>query len=148
MTDIVPRIDTGLAAERIAPVRAISAITPIQATDAEQSGSSNGESGIGSDANADARRQLMASMADYARIRDRISHILNDANKSSGSAEAEMEAMVAADGVVVPLPPSTTDALEMAEQLARAMVRRAQMTRVAHSRVDASNVAAFLIDAE
>lgn len=148
MTDIVPRIDSGMAAERIAPVRAIPAIAPVQATSAGTGGSSDSESGVGSDTGAEARRQLMASMADYARIQARISRILDDANSRGGAAAADMDEMVSAESVVVPLPPITTDALEMAEQLARTMARQAQMTRAAHSRVEATDVAAVLIDAE
>lgn len=142
MTDLVPRIDTAAAAERIAP-RVVPAVAAVQAVSAGAGGSS-GEEEVGADHGAEARRQLMASMADYARMQARISHILDEMNGGVAQVSADIDAMASGSTVLVPPPPATTQALEMALQLARAMARKADLARAAQANLDPRTVGAIV----
>lgn len=147
MTDLVPRIDSAAMADRNVAVRAVQAIPPVQAMGGAETGST-GDEGLGAETGTEARRQFMASMADYARVQARISQILDDMNGEVQQAVTDMNAMAAVPKVVVPLPPARMDMLELAEHLARSMARHAQMTRAAQANLDPLTTGAILATAD
>lgn len=147
MTDLVPRIDSAAMADRTVAARPLPAIAPVQAASGSEAGSS-GEDGLGADRGTEARRQFMASMADYARVQARISQILDDMNGRVQQAVTEMNAMASSSRVIVPLPPARMDMLELAESLARSMARQARMTRAAQANVEPLTVASVLATAD
>lgn len=153
MNDFVPRIDGNAAADRAAAVRIVPPVAPVAAgggseTAAGQQGGSDGGNGSGADAGSEARRQLLASMADYSRIQSRIARILvsmHQGGEEAGvQAAAVLDSMASSSGIVVPLPPTTLDALEMAERTARSLVRQAGLGRRAQANVAADTVTQIL----
>lgn len=150
MNDFVPRIDSNATADRTPVVRVVPAVAPVAASGASgnatgnQDGSGNGS---GTENGGEARRQLVASMADYSRIQSRIARILVSMNQgaaATGEAGATLDAMASPSGIVVPLPPTTLDALEMAERTARSLARQAGLSLRAQANLNADTVTQIL----
>ncbi len=152
MYDFTPRIDS-VAADRAAPVRVVPAVTAAAAS-GEAAGSAS-DAGVGADGGEEARREHMASAADYARIQARIAQIL--ANMSAGggggsasapaTADAEIEAMLPRSTIVIPLPPATTESIERALKLAREMASQADLARAAQANVASGTVSQMMAGA-
>ncbi|MPT49294.1 MAG: hypothetical protein E2598_12905 [Sphingobium sp.] len=140
MVDLVPRIDS-VVADSMAPTRVVPAVSAVQPVAALSS--SGSDAGVNADGGDSARRQQMASAADYARVQARIAQILSDIGGRMGlssaqrqaQASTEMDAMMPRSTVIVPLPPATTESIERAVKLARDMVRQAELTRRAQANI-------------
>ncbi len=143
MNDFAPRIDM-MAADRVSAARPAQALAPVLASAA--TGASANQSDVGSDGGEQARREHMASVADYARVQARIADILADVDL--GRADPAAARASAADRldalrlpmVVIPLPPASVDAIERAVSLARDMAKQAALTRAAQANVQAGTI--------
>ncbi len=146
MNDFVPRIDA-IAPDRAAAVRvapAAPAVAPVAASAQTADGT-----GIGTGANGgeEARREHMASAADYARVQARIADILAristsmaDPHVAQAEAEASIEQLRPEPTVIIPMLPASKEAVERAIELARSMAEQAALTRSAQSHVKAGTV--------
>lgn len=140
MVDFVPRIDSAvadsMAATRVVP--AVTAVPPVGAV-----AGSGSDAGVNANSGETARRQQMASAADYARVQVRIAQILANmgrggalsSTRSQVQADTDIEAMLPRSTVIIPLPPTTTESIERAVKLARDMVRQAELTRGAQANI-------------
>lgn len=143
MYEFAPRTDS-VAVDRIQPVRAVPAVAPVQPS-GRAAGSAE-DAGVGSDGGSEARREHMASAADYARVQARIADILATMNENGGpalaqlKAGAEMEEMLPRSTVIIPLPPATTESIERALRLARDMANQAELARAAQANIDSATV--------
>ncbi len=150
MYEFSPRPDA-VAADRSPPVRIVPAVTAVQPSGG--TAGSAGDAGVGGDGGGEARREHMASAADYARVQARIAEILSQMNESAGPvfakvmANAEIEAMLPRSTVIIPIPPASTEAIERALKLARDMANQAELTRAAQANVDSGTVAQILAPA-
>lgn len=147
MNEFAPRIEM-TAVDRIAPVRAVTAVAAVQPS-SSPAGSAGG-GGVDSDGGEQARREHMASASDYARVQARIADILADVDaarldpmQAHSTAADRLDAM-RQPMIVVPLPPASIEVIEYAIEVARSMVEKAAMTRAAHSPIRAGTVDSLL----
>ena len=145
MNEYVPRIDTSVA-ERTPPVRTVPPVAPVQpgAGLADDSGS---QGSVARDGGEQARKEHMASAADYARMQARIADILADKSASLSTpesaredAQSRIEALRGEPTVIVPMLPASVDTIERAIQVAKAMAQEAALTRAAQSNVGPGTV--------
>lgn len=140
MNDFVSRIEA-VSAERAMAARVPGAVAPVQASAPVAQTATQGDMNS-SGRQEQSRQEAMASAADYAKVRTEIAEILADLSASKDSA---MAARVEAEGrladllpppvVLLPMPPASRDRLEMAVQIANAMVRQAELTRAAQAHI-------------
>lgn len=139
-----------MTADRSASLRVVAAV-PAVAASAASAGSAD-QAGVGADSGSEARKQQMASMADYSRVRARITQILSSMPGASAQgtvqAGASLDALAAQGDVIVPLPPVSTQSLELALQLARSMAQRADVARAAQANVSAEDVGQIMAGAD
>lgn len=149
MYDFVPRIDSS-ATDVSAASRVVAPVSPVQPA-ASLAGSAS-DAGVGADSGAEARRQHMASAADYARVHARISQILAEMDSALSSipsqqmAASQMDGMLPQSTVIVPLPPATSESMERAIQIAQNMARQAALARSSHSGINSGTVSQILAE--
>lgn len=145
MNEFVPRIDTSVA-ERTPPVRPQPVVAPVQPGAGVADGS-GGQGNIARDGGDQARKEHMASAADYARMQARIATILADMNASLSApetaqqdAQSRIEALRGEPMVIIPMLPASIDSIEQAVQVAKAMAQEAALTRAAQANVQQGTV--------
>jgi len=150
MHEFAPRTDA-IATDRSPPVRIVPAVAAVQPS-GRAAGAAD-DAGVGGDRGGEARREHMASAADYARVQARIAEILSKMTESSGpslarlKADDEIEAMLPRTNIIIPMPPASTEAIERALRLARDMASQAELTRAAQANVDSGTVAQIMASA-
>lgn len=142
MYEFAPRTDA-MAVDRTPPVRVVPAVAPAQASGA--AAGSAGDAGVGADGGEEARREHMASAADYARVQARIAEIFSKMDDGASAdalttADAGIESLLPRPAVIIPLLPATTESIERALRLARDMASQAELMRAAQANVSAGTV--------
>jgi hypothetical protein len=79
-----------------------------------------------------------AAAADVARVHQRIADILANLRNQSGASavntsNSQLQSLVSEPVVLLPMPPTSREAIEFAEQLAKSMIQQAAMARVAQT---------------
>lgn len=145
MNEYLPRIDTPVA-ERTPPVRAVPPVAPVQ-PGAGLASDAGGEGSVARDSGDQARKEHMASAADYARMQARIASILADMSASLSTpesarddAQTRIEALRGEPTVLIPMLPASVDTIERAVQVAKAMAQEAALTRAAQANIGTGTV--------
>lgn len=149
MYGFVPRIDSA-AVDRAVSVQTVPAVTAVTAS--SRAAGSASDAGVGADGGEEARREHMASVADYVRVQARIAEILSRLTDSGGStgavaqADTEIASILPRSGIVIPLLPATTESIERALKLAHDMAAQAQLARAAQANVAPGTVSQIMAE--
>lgn len=125
--------------------RAAGAIPAVQPVSPQQGSERyGGASGEGAAGNAVAEEDL-ASAAEYAKVHARVADILADLRSSASStsvdgAEAEVQSMLPAPIILVPLPPASKEAVESAVELGKRIAEQASYAHAAQAHLKRGTV--------
>ena len=122
-----------------AAVPAVQPISPQQPTD-QHAGSSQDGGAASSLAEDD-----LASAAEYAKVHARVADILAELRSSTGAtdlsgAEAEIQSMIPAPLILVPLPPASKEAVESAVELGKRIAEQASYAHAAQAHLKRGTV--------
>jgi hypothetical protein len=143
MNDYVSRSDL-TQVDRVA-ARAPSAVLPVQPVAARQGrGTQAGQPQDGGP-NPSLSEDDLASAAEYAKVRARVADILANLRSASATAtveaaEAEIQTLLPAPMILVPLPPASKEAIESAVKLGERIAEQASYALAAQSHLKRGTV--------
>lgn len=120
-------------------VPAVQAISSQQAADQQSGAASNGSAG------GTLSEDDLASAAEYAKVHARVADILAELRASAETAsvdgaEAEVQSLVPAPIILVPLPPASKEAVESAVTLGKRIAQQASYAHAAQAHVKRGTV--------
>ena len=120
-----------------ARVSSVPAVQPVSAQQSSlQSADAHGGKPQEREVGADLAEDDLAGAAEYAKVHARVADILADLRSSASSvegAEAEIQSMLPAPMILVPLPPASKEAVESAVELGKRIAQQASYAHAAQA---------------
>lgn len=138
MNDYISRTELSVDRGAARAPSAVSAIQPVSSSAATQQGGQSPRRAMPED--QPAAEESIASSAEYAKVHARIADILGDLRSQGGNATVqgaadEIQSMLPAPQVLVPLPPASKEAVESTIRIAKRIAEQAAYAHAAQANV-------------